>query len=499
MSRFKINRYHWEVLALFVMMLLNFIALPLSGGESQYLSFAKQYMNPEWIPGSFSLSEFPGTRIFFQYIFGWPLHYLDIETASILYRAFNFFLIAFPLAKIFRKLTLPFIPSLFMFQIFLSGQSLMAKEWMIGTFEPKTIAYVFFLWAFYFFLQKKRMACILSALAACFFHVIVGGWFLIALLIVAVWNGSWKKYIKASIVLLLLFAPFLFYLSPLFSSPDSLNGELSANHIYVYFRLPHHLGIAKSLDYFLSIHLSNSILTLLFFTLGILAHKKKVQADLSPWIIVGFGISMLYIALAFIDSFLLNQAGSLGLKYYPFRLNSFAYLLFLMLASLFIVRLKIFDLHKKRLHVLFLSTCVLFSVVRCYKGFERKAEFASMKQYHDMCKHAENISQKGDVFLFNAREAYGWKYYNFSVFSNRENYSIYKFVPAETIKLMKWYERIQKQKDFKRGDRAPDIFFEKESIDFLINEEPLDHPSFKLEYQNAEYYLYSFKGDRINF
>lgn len=46
-------------LLIFVVLICNNLAFPLSGGEEQYLQYAKQWFQPEWIPGSFTLPNLP--------------------------------------------------------------------------------------------------------------------------------------------------------------------------------------------------------------------------------------------------------------------------------------------------------------------------------------------------------------------------------------------------------------------------------------------------------
>lgn len=93
-------------LTIFLVLCINFLLLPISGGENQYLSFAKQFMDPTWIPNSFSLTEFPGTRLIFQYVFGYPLQFLEFDLCTMLFRIFNFALVSVPLAKIFKHFKL---------------------------------------------------------------------------------------------------------------------------------------------------------------------------------------------------------------------------------------------------------------------------------------------------------------------------------------------------------------------------------------------------------
>ena len=64
---------------------------------------AKQFINPEWISNSFTLTEFAGTRIAFQLIVGTLLQWVDFETMAFYGRLLNFALISIPLAMLFKN------------------------------------------------------------------------------------------------------------------------------------------------------------------------------------------------------------------------------------------------------------------------------------------------------------------------------------------------------------------------------------------------------------
>ena len=135
----------WILTAIiFITLVANKLALPISGNEEDYLGFAMQFFNPGWIRNSFTLSDFPGSRLFFQLIVGWPLQFLPWETALCLFRFINFFLLAVGLAFLFRKLKLHYLEAFFIFQIYIiTAQSFFGGEWIFYGFEPKTLAYIF--------------------------------------------------------------------------------------------------------------------------------------------------------------------------------------------------------------------------------------------------------------------------------------------------------------------------------------------------------------------
>jgi len=486
----------FQVFVVFILLMLNYISLPMSGGESQYLTFAKQFSNPNWIPNSFSLTEFPGTRFVFQTLFGGILNVLEMDLCALLFRTFNFALIAFPLAFIFKKLELRFFESIFILQIFLTGQSLLGKEWMIGSFEPKTMAYVFFLWAFYFWLKNQRYWLVVMAAIACYFHIVVGGWFLIAVAIMAFWNGNWKEYIKPALLFLLLISPFLVYLIPVLFASDNTVHELTANQIYVYYRLPHHLGIAANWNYFVTKQFGQVLLVLAAFVIGLLFHrKKKVKKSVSQWFLVCFSISIIYVFISLIDGLVLKQAASFGLKFYPFRLNSFGYFLFLIALLQWIKRFEFYKSYTKQLSYFLVTASLIIGLVRFQEGVLKDKHITSDLDYWEMVRNAQELSKPSDVFVLNTKEQSDYFYNNFSRLTNRENFSYYKFVPAEKKKIYQWYDRQVALKDLRYSRMTARKFCSHYSIDFVINQETLEDEQFDLVFENESYFIYKYKSD----
>ena len=71
-------------------------------------------------------------------------------------RIINFLLISVPLAFIFNHLKFKWIHTLIIIQLFvMSSQNFFGGEWMIGGLEPKSFAYIFIFYGFYYFLQQN--------------------------------------------------------------------------------------------------------------------------------------------------------------------------------------------------------------------------------------------------------------------------------------------------------------------------------------------------------
>ena len=140
----KLKHHKFSILLIFSILCLNKLGFQLTGGEEEYLAFSKQYMNPAWIQDSFSMTEYAGTRIVFQLIFGSILYFFDFEFVVFFGRIINFLLISVPLAFIFNHLKFKWIHTLIIIQLFvMSSQNFFGGEWMIGGLEPKSFAYIY--------------------------------------------------------------------------------------------------------------------------------------------------------------------------------------------------------------------------------------------------------------------------------------------------------------------------------------------------------------------
>lgn len=460
------NNENWLIpISIALMLCACYLPYPVSGGENQYLAMAKQFMYPDWIPNSFTLTEFPGSRVVFQYIFGWPLKYMSIESAARFYRVINFFLVAFPLYKVLKHINLKNVTILLLIQVFLTGQNQLGGEWMIGTFEPKTVSYVFFLWAFWFWLRKWPYKMLVAGVLACYFHIIVGGWFFIGLGLVSLFQNHWKHLLKPAVLAVVLLAPFVLYLSPLLLA-DGPVSDPSADYIYAYYRLPNHLGIATSMDYFISHHLKKTIITTVLFVLSF-ALQSKIKPELRPWIRVGFGISLFYVGIAMLDSFYLDKQASFGLKYYPFRLNSFAY--FLVITSVFVwVQQQLESRRWDGSKWLFLLAIGLM----VGKGIDSSRSYLrSKKSIHpELDEWVLQNTEKTDVFLLDIIDFAGPYNKNFIRLSERENYAVDKFVPAEKTKIIEWYRRQKVLVKIVKSKKYELNTLQQEGINFIISE-----------------------------
>jgi hypothetical protein len=255
---------------LFVIACVNYLGFQLYGGEEQYFAFAKQFMNPGWIPHSFTLTHPAGGNLFFEIIAGFALRYLSFEQLAFYGRIINFLLLVIPLAQILKYFKLSNIESVALFQLFfLPHQSLFAGEWIFQNLEVKTLAYIFVFYGIYSLLKRNILRCAIFSAIATLFHFLVGGWFfLIAILFFLIRRENIRKIVSALSVYGIIVLPFFIYLAKIYliHNPAVIEG-INTNYVYCYLRLPFHLGIFKSWHYFVKIHLDGVLISLTCFML----------------------------------------------------------------------------------------------------------------------------------------------------------------------------------------------------------------------------------------
>ncbi len=137
--------------------------------------------------------------------------------------------------------------------LFALDQSVISREWMVGTVEPKTFAYAAALLAYACWRERRWGLSGFWSGLACSFHILVGGYALIALAGLALWHGrghwraapllSWcaAALVAASAVLFPLMEQLL---GPSRDAGSELvmgKGLPSTAWIYVVLRNPHHL------------------------------------------------------------------------------------------------------------------------------------------------------------------------------------------------------------------------------------------------------------------
>ncbi len=493
----KFNRLNLGLL-LFLTACCNYLSFKLYGGEEQYFAFAKQFFNPHWIPGSFSLTHPAGGNLFFEIIVGFLLQYISFENLAFFGRMTDFLLLALPLSKIFRFFKLTNIEAVFLFQLFfLPHQSIFAGEWIFQNFEVKTLAYIFVFYSLYYLLNKNiQLSALFSALAT-LFHFLVGGWFfLFSVIYFLIRKESLKKTGSALILYGIITFPFIFYLARVyfFNNPVIING-INTNYIYSYERLPFHLGIFKSWSYFTGVHLDGVIISLILYLLCIFVFSRLKNSqirDINLLNIIIFSEQFIFIIIAIFDK------NGILLKTYPFRTSSLSALL-MMIEFLLVIKFYLrkyfsnqkagpqrsifFARAKRRIYansanaVMLLLFLVFFSIecVETLKG--RNTDLPEITpDMKEMMEYIKNNTLKEDVFLFTLKEIP----LSFHRIAEREAFVVWKFTPTSSKSIYQWYNREEWRKRVAQNISLIDELKKLYRVDYVISDSTYEYSTLKL-------------------
>jgi len=234
-----------EVSLIFVVFLIFAGWPPPDVNEAHYLAKAKHFWNPDWCAGDHFLESADAHEVFY-WTFGWLTLLFPLPVVAWIGRVLTWGLIAWA----WRRLSFAVVPrpmvavlSAGLFLLFLQRCE-MAGEWVIGGVEAKGFAFVFVLLGMEAVARGRWRAVWLLLGAASAFHVLVGGWAVVAAMFA--WLLMGRKQTGPLAILPFLIAGFLLSLPGLLPAVALTWNEdpeivRRANSIYVYHRLSHHL------------------------------------------------------------------------------------------------------------------------------------------------------------------------------------------------------------------------------------------------------------------
>lgn len=255
-----------EIALIFLLFFLFAGGEPPGVNESHYLCKAKHYWNPAWCPDDFFLQSADAHATFY-WTFGWLTQFTSLTTTAWIGRAVIWLLQAWAWRRLSTAITPRPLFSLFSAGVFLAllRNAHLAGEWVVGDVEAKGIAYVFVFLGLEALIRQRWHWVFPLFGAAAAFHVIVGGWAVVAA------GVAWLMLRQVDSTDLVLPAPFTLapsvVLGFLFSLPGLLPcllldrgtpGEIidQGNVAYVYARLSHHLVIHRMPQYYMARHVA---------------------------------------------------------------------------------------------------------------------------------------------------------------------------------------------------------------------------------------------------
>jgi hypothetical protein len=468
----------------FVFLFLQTITYVPDGNEETYLQFSKQFINPHWIVNSFSITEFPGARLLYEYICGWALQFVSFEFLVFFLRTLFCLMYAYAIHNISSLLKVSIYQWLLILQITLWVPSFFSGENIFVGAEPKHFAYLFILFAIQYLLMQEYIKMLFLIIAASLFHILVGGWFFAALCIYFILfkQKSIFVVIGYGFTYLTLLSPLIYYLMQgiHIDSDISFNG-LVADNIYAFYRTPHHTGLFKSLDYFYHEHL-NGVLALIFSLLlvTIVYKNEKSKNNRLIQFIIALGILLLFnLTIASFD-----KEGHF-VKYYPFRMTAVYAFLFYVFVITYFIQSETIQLFKNWILILVFVFSTLHIGLLFYKTWFKKT---ALKDFEATTTFIKNNTPKQSVFFYHTNnDDYTLQ---FTRLTERDRYVVFKFAPAGTNKIYEWYRRMMVADSIVK---QPALIFneqQKVPIDYYLSENEIDNPRFNLVYSNNHYNLY---------
>lgn len=496
---------------IFLMLCINFLSFVSFNNEEQYLLYAQQHFNPDWIPGSFIATEFPGNRLLFEVLFGWVIDAIGFEATVFFGRLFNFILLAIPLAGLFRLLKFSNIWVFLVLQIFIiADQSFYAGEWIFGSIESKTFAYIFVFWGLVAFLKNRLYRSVILMVVATYFHILIGGWFAISCFglmflryIFPVF--SFKKMIlelpKLGFLYVIPLIPLLYYLATnlLIDAPKEIDG-VNLDHVYVYFRNKHHIGLFYTFDFFFKKHAWKILLAVIAF---ILFFKRKYTKEerffevLRNLMSVMLGIGFFFVGVSLADKLFFDLSGGFLLKSYPFRMQSMAFLIFIILI--------VHQWQKAASHALkwqkimgivsVLAIGLLF--LKGGKNIQKMLTYQSNEPYNEVIDFIKTNTQPTDAVMIVENKGgflkSGGRNNQFGLDlirrTRRDNFVHFKFVPGGTVKLYEWYQRLQVVEKIEESPVYIEEARKNYKVDYVLTPKGFEMP-LEVVFENEGYRLY---------
>ena len=286
-----------EVGLIFVLFFVLAGGAPPDVNEAHYLAKAKHYWNPQWCQGDFFL-ESADAHLVFYWTLGWLTQFLSLTATAWIGRCLTWLLLAWAWQRLSEAIVPGRLVALLtaaLFAMFLRCGH-MAGEWVIGGVEAKGFAYVLVLLGLEALVRGRWNAIWVYFGAASAFHVLVGGWSVVAGLISWCISRDQRPHFKSMLPWLAaggLLSLFGLVPAVVLAVGSDASTVRDANEVYAW-RLAHHLSfshiltqsITISFEYLGGPTFSSNLthlyflrhLTVLLIAIGLYCFVKPTQA-----------------------------------------------------------------------------------------------------------------------------------------------------------------------------------------------------------------------------
>lgn len=445
----------WEVAGLLMLFFVYAGDGPPMVNEAHYLVKAKNFWDPSWCSEDlFAASGKAHTTFYF--LFGWPTQFVALETVAWVGRVVGWLMLAIGLSRLCRVIfNRPYasIPVAILWIVGIEYGNL-AGEWVVGGIEAKVPAYGLILMGVADVVTRCWNRSWLWFGAASAFHVLSGGWAVVA----AVFAWVVLERVRSDRRPLLsrgLFAGgvlSLFGLIPALSLTIGAPPEDSAMaaKIYSYFRIRHHLLPADFAWQWYVRHGALLAMTAVFWRLGRGGKHDRVRS-LATFGLGSIGIAVCGMMVGTLPALVPDLAAKL-LRFYWFRLSDA--IVPLVFAVLVVHAWNVPSMVVRRAAMLVLAIAVcLFgfssydkmrigvppSVSNQLLGWDPdaapSAQQATMRDWLAVCRWARLSTPSDEVFL-TPRHQQTFKWY-----AGRAEVVNWKDVPQDASSLLQWRRR----------------------------------------------------------
>jgi hypothetical protein len=317
-------RLCWIVLEVVLILLVFFLYAggpPPDVNEAHYLAKAKHYWDPSWCPDDRFLDS-ADAHLVFNWTFGWLTLYFSLPIVAWIGRGLTWTLLAWA----WRRLSYALVPwpvasvlsaSL---MILFSQRCHMAGEWIVGGVEAKGFAFVLVILGMEAIVRNRWRRVWLLLGAAASFHVLVGGWSVIAAGLALLVQRKDRPPLLPLVPWLaggfLLALPGL---APAVALTWDIDPDIvrQANVIYVFRRLSHHLVLHKLPAFYIVRHIG---LALVWCALVYALRREQAQRRLHAFVA---GAVLIALTGAIVDFATRGDPAMAArlLRYYWFRLS----------------------------------------------------------------------------------------------------------------------------------------------------------------------------------
>ncbi|WP_417747932.1 DUF6798 domain-containing protein [Rosistilla oblonga] len=320
--RLPVGRRLWEVSLLMLLFFVHAGDPPPGINEAHYLTKAKNYWDPAWCAGDMFVTSGKAHLMFYLTV-GWLTKFTSLSATAWIGRILGWTMIAWALQRLSWSIAPVRYASLLVGLVWIVGieQADLAGEWVIGGIEAKVFAYGFVLFAMEAMVRQRWWMVWPLLGAASAFHVLVGGWSVVAAMVALLATRPWTlaEVRRQAIPLVIGGAIAMLGVAPGMATMQGVDpaDARQAASIYTYQRISHHLYPASFAPRRYIGHL-----LLIAVTIG-LAWPLRRDPVLRPllWFAVGaVSIAVAGMFVAMLPAVAPDLAASL-LRYYWFRLT----------------------------------------------------------------------------------------------------------------------------------------------------------------------------------